>query len=110
MNLRDIKKDIDYLFGAFVEDCSICATVNPELFDSAIADIMEAGRQGRLEEVFGTGTAAVVSPVKQLTWMGEDVFIGDGKIGPLTQKLYDTLTDIQWGRIPDTRGWIRKIK
>lgn len=76
----------------------------------AIADIMEAGRQGRLEEVFGTGTAAVVSPVKQLTWMGEDVFIGDGKIGPLTQKLYDTLTDIQWGRIPDTRGWIRKIK
>ena len=76
----------------------------------AIEDIMEAGRQGRLEEVFGTGTAAVVSPVKQLTWKGEDVFIGDGKIGPLTQKLYDTLTDIQWGRIPDTRGWIRKIR
>ena len=43
MNLRDIKKDIDYLFGAFVEDCSICATVNPEHFDSAIADIMEEG-------------------------------------------------------------------
>ena len=76
----------------------------------AIDTIMEAGRNGTLEEVFGTGTAAVVSPVKELTWKGESVFIGDGKIGPLTQKLYDTLTDIQWGRIPDTRGWIVKVK
>jgi len=76
----------------------------------AIADIMEAGRQGKLEEVFGTGTAAVVSPVKELTWLGEDIIIGDGGIGPLTQKLYDTLTDIQWGRVPDTRGWTVKVK
>ena len=72
----------------------------------AIADIMEAGHNGKLEEVFGTGTAAVVSPVKELDWKGDKVFISDGKIGQLTQKLYDTLTGIQWGKIPDTKGWI----
>lgn len=71
----------------------------------AIADVMKAGREGKLEEVFGTGTAAVVSPVKELDWKGEKVFINDGKIGPVTQKLYDTMTGIQWGKLPDTKGW-----
>jgi len=72
----------------------------------AIADVMEAGHTGKLEEVFGTGTAAVVSPVKELDWKGDKVFICDGKIGPLTQKLYDTMTGMQWGKIPDDKGWI----
>ena len=72
----------------------------------AIADIMKAGHEGKLEEVFGTGTAAVVSPVKELDWKGDKVAISGGKIGELTQKLYDTLTGIQWGKIPDTKGWI----
>ena len=72
----------------------------------AIADVMEAGRNGKLEEVFGTGTAAVVSPVKELYWKGESVYIGEGKIGPVTQKLYDTMTGIQWGRLPDDKNWI----
>ena len=76
----------------------------------AIADIMQAGRDGKLEEVFGTGTAAVVSPVKELTWKGESVDIGGDKIGPLTQKLYDTLTGIQWGKLPDTKGWIVPVE
>ena len=75
----------------------------------AIADIMQAGRDGKLEEVFGTGTAAVVSHVKELTWKGESVEISGGKIGPLTQKLYDTLTGIQWGKLPDTKNWIVKV-
>mgnify|MGYP002711835157 CR=1 FL=1 len=57
---------------------------------------MAAAREGKLEEVFGTGTAAVVSPVKELVWKGEHAFIGDGKIGPVTQKLYDTMTGMQW--------------
>ena len=61
----------------------------------AIADIMAAAREGKLEEVFVTGTAAVVSPVKELVWKGEHAFIGDGKIGPVTQKLYDTMTGMQ---------------
>jgi branched-chain amino acid aminotransferase len=72
----------------------------------AIADVMQAAREGKLEEVWGTGTAAVVSPVKELKWKDEVAHISDGKIGPLTQKLYDTLTGIQWGKIEDTKGWI----
>ena len=76
----------------------------------AIADIMAAAREGKLEEVFGTGTAAVVSPVKELVWKGEHAFIGDGKIGPVTQKLYDTMTGMQWGKLPDTKGWIVPVE
>lgn len=72
----------------------------------AVDDLMKASREGKLEEVFGTGTAAVVSPVKKLDYEDQTAQIGHGEIGPLTQKLYDTLTGIQWGRIPDTRGWI----
>ncbi len=71
----------------------------------AIADVMKAAEEGKLEEVFGTGTAAVVSPVKELDWEGKVANISGGKIGPLTQKLYDTLTGIQWGKLPDTKGW-----
>ena len=76
----------------------------------AIADIMQAARDGKLEEVFGTGTAAVVSPVKELVWKGEHAYIGDGKIGAVTQKLYDTMTGMQWGKIPDTKGWIVPVE
>ena len=76
----------------------------------AIADIMKAADEGKLEEVFGTGTAAVVSPVKELDWEGKVAYIGGGKIGPLTQKLYDTLTGIQWGKLPDTKGWTVKVE
>ena len=76
----------------------------------AIADIMQAARDGKLEEVFGTGTAAVVSPVKELVWKGEHAYIGDGQIGPVTQKLYDTMTGMQWGKIPDTKGWIVPVE
>ena len=72
----------------------------------AIEDIMKAGHEGRLQEVFGTGTAAVVSPVKELDWKGDKVIINNEKIGDVTQKLYDTLTGIQWGKLPDTKGWI----
>ena len=72
----------------------------------AIADVMKAGRDGKLEEVFGTGTAAVISPVKELKWEDETIMIGGGKIGPVAGKLYDTMTGIQWGKLPDTRNWI----
>ena len=71
---------------------------------------MQAAREGKLEEVFGTGTAAVVSPVKELVWKGEHAYTGDGKIGPVTQKLYDTMTGMQWGKIPDTKGWIVPVE
>ena len=55
--------------------------------------------------MFGTGTAAVVCPVKELDWEGKVAHISGGKIGELTQKLYDTLTGIQWGTEPDPYGW-----
>ena len=72
----------------------------------AIDTVMAAAREGKLEEVFGSGTAAVVSPVKQLDYEDQSAFINNGEIGPLTQKLYDTMTGIQWGKLPDTKGWI----
>ena len=72
----------------------------------SIDDVMKAGHDGKLEEVFGAGTAAVVSPVKELKYEKDTVLIGDGHIGQLTQKLYDTMTGIQWGRIKDTKNWI----
>ena len=74
-----------------------------------IADVMAAAKDGRLEEVFGTGTAAVVSPVGKLYYEGDEVTVNDGNIGQVTQRLYDTLTGIQWGVLPDEKGWIVKV-
>lgn len=75
----------------------------------AIEDVMQASKRGLLEEVFGTGTAAVISPVKQLDYEDQSALIGDGSIGPLTQKLYDTITGIQWGKLPDSKNWITPV-
>ncbi len=75
----------------------------------SIAEVFEAAENGHLQEAFGTGTAAVVSPVGQLCWDGKTVELGGGKIGPITQKLYDTLTGIQWGRTADAFDWIIKL-
>ncbi|MDL2295040.1 branched-chain amino acid aminotransferase [Ruminococcaceae bacterium OttesenSCG-928-D13] len=72
----------------------------------AIDDLMAAGRAGRLTEVFGTGTAAVISPVGELRYKEEPLLLGGGQTGPITRRLYDTLTGIQWGRLPDEKGWI----
>ena len=72
----------------------------------SIHDVMAAARRGGLEEVFGSGTAAVISPVKQLDYRGSSAYVNQGKIGPLTQWLYDTLTGIQWGELPDPKGWV----
>ena len=71
----------------------------------SVDELIEAAHSGALEEVFGTGTAAVVSPVGKLRYKDDVIEIGGGKIGELTQKLYDELTDIQWGRKPDPYGW-----
>lgn len=72
----------------------------------AVADVIQAGKDGKLEEVFGTGTAAVISPVGELKYEGDTVIIGNNEIGSLTQKLYDTMTGMQWGKINDSKGWI----
>ncbi len=75
----------------------------------AIDTVMEAGRNGTLEEVFGTGTAAVISPVGSLMYEKEVVEVNNFQIGDLTQKLYDTLTGIQYGKLEDTFGWTVKV-
>lgn len=71
----------------------------------SVDELVEAAKNGTLEEVWGTGTAAVVSPVNKLRYEDDVMLIGDGGIGELTQKLYDELTGIQWGKLPDKRGW-----
>ncbi len=75
-----------------------------------IDEVMAAAKAGKLDEVFGTGTAAVVSPVGELRYGDTVEMVGEGKIGAVTQKLYDTLTGIQWGKIPDDMGWTCEVK
>lgn len=72
--------------------------------------LMEAARAGKLEEAFGTGTAAVISPVGELNYKGEIATINDFKTGELTQRLYNTLTDIQWGKAEDKFNWTYEVK
>lgn len=75
----------------------------------SIDEVVEAYRNGALEEVFGTGTAAVISPVGELKYLDEKMIINNGDIGPVSQMLYDTLTGIQYGTVEDTFGWTIKL-
>jgi len=75
----------------------------------SIDEIIDALASGKMEEFWGCGTAAVVSPVGELYYEGKTYVINGNKIGETTQMLYDTLTDIQWGRAEDKFGWITKI-
>ncbi len=72
----------------------------------SVDELMKAAQDGTLEEAWGTGTAAVISPIGELKCDDIVTTINNNKIGPLSQKLYDTLTDLQWGRSKDTFGWI----
>jgi len=74
-----------------------------------IAELVADIRSGKVTEAFGTGTAAVITPVGHLAYREELHQISAGGVGRLTQMLYDTLTGIQYGRIEDKFGWIRKI-
>lgn len=71
----------------------------------AVDDLMKAGHDGTLEEAFGTGTAAVISPVGEFVYKDDIVKVNNFEIGKLTQKLYDYLTGIQWGDVEDKYGW-----
>ena len=75
----------------------------------SIDELIDALKAGKLEEAWGTGTAAVVSPIGRLMYDGVEYVVNNEKIGEVTQSLYDTLTGIQWGRVEDKFGWIRKI-
>lgn len=76
----------------------------------SIDEIFEAYEKGQLEEVFGTGTAAVISPVGQLKWENHIMQIHDGKIGEYSQKFYDIITGLQEGKIEDKYNWIVEVK
>jgi len=65
--------------------------------------------EGTLEEAWGTGTAAVVSPIGELCYKDHKYTVNNFEIGPVTQHLYDELTAIQWGKTEDRFGWIEKI-
>lgn len=75
-----------------------------------IQEIYDAYQNGQLKEAFGTGTAAVISPIGQLKWDDHVMEINNGKIGDISQRLYDTLTGIQWGDIEDTMHWTVEVK
>ncbi|MEW9701082.1 branched-chain amino acid aminotransferase [Paenibacillus sp. SI8] len=72
----------------------------------SITEIVEAYANGTLQEAFGTGTAAVVSPIGSLHWNDQSLLVGEGGIGELTQRLYDTITGIQRGTAADTHAWM----
>ncbi len=72
----------------------------------SIDELEQAARDGKLEEAWGTGTAAVISPIGELKAGDTVTIINNNEIGPISHRLYDTLTDIQWGRQPDPFGWI----
>ncbi|KPV59648.1 branched-chain amino acid aminotransferase [Paenibacillus sp. A3] len=75
----------------------------------SIEELYEAHRAGTLEEAFGTGTAAVISPVGELNWRGEKLIINGGETGELSAKLYETLTGIQSGKLEDKLGWMVQV-
>jgi branched-chain amino acid aminotransferase len=75
----------------------------------AIDEVIAAYESGTLSEVFGSGTAAVISPVGQLKYEDRVIVVREGKVGPLAQKFYDALTDIQYGRSDDPIGWIEPL-
>jgi branched-chain amino acid aminotransferase len=75
----------------------------------SIDELIGAAESGALEEAWGTGTAAVVSPIGQIIYQGKEHTVTNFQIGELTQKLYDTITGIQWGKIADPFGWTVEV-
>ncbi|MBI5020728.1 MAG: branched-chain amino acid aminotransferase [Ignavibacteriales bacterium] len=75
----------------------------------SIHELNEAFTKGELEEAFGTGTAAVISPIGELNWNGSKMILNNGMTGEIAHKLYETLTGIQFGRVKDEFGWTVEV-
>ncbi len=75
----------------------------------SIDELEEAMENGTLEEAWGCGTAAVISPIGELCYKGKKYAVNNGEIGETTQHLYDTLTGIQWGKIEDSYNWVVEL-
>ena len=76
----------------------------------SIDEVIEGAKDGRLKECFGTGTAAVISPVGSLHYKGHDYVINGGETGPLAQRLFDEITALQYGEKEDAMGWIEYLE
>ena len=110
------------LFTAPIEDCILPGITRKSIMQLAedkglevvvrpieVAELFEAYEQGRLTEAFGTGTAAVVSPVGEMVYAGKSMKLNNGEIGPISQQMYDTLVGIQRGEIADPHNWITPV-
>lgn len=75
----------------------------------SIDDLVEAAEKGTLQEIFGTGTAAVISPVNKLAWKDKVLVPGNGEVGELSQKLYNYISDIQYGITKDEFNWVEEL-
>lgn len=75
----------------------------------SIDEVFDAHAKGQLEEVFGSGTAAVISPVGELSWKGQKIVINNNKTGEFSQKLFDYVTGLQYGKVQDKFGWVEKV-
>lgn len=75
----------------------------------SLEEVIRAHSSGALEEAFGTGTAAVISPIGEMNWQGERMVIANGRTGELAKRLYDTITGIQTGALPDEYGWTMEV-
>lgn len=75
----------------------------------SIDEVYDAHAKGQLEEVFGSGTAAVISPVGELSWKGQKIVINNNKTGDFSQKLFDYVTGLQYGKVEDKFGWVEKV-
>ncbi len=76
----------------------------------SIDEVIEGAKTGVLKEAFGAGTAAVIAPVGVLGYKGTDYSINDNQVGPITEKLYTSLTSIQTGLAPDPFGWVKRVQ
>ena len=75
----------------------------------SIDEVIEAAENGRLKEAFGTGTAAVISPVGNITYKKKDYVVAGGTMGDLSQRLYNEIVALQYGEKADTHGWVKRI-
>lgn len=74
-----------------------------------IDEVYAANQRGELKEIFGSGTAAVISPVGHMKFDGKEITIGDGGVGPVSARLFKELMDIQYGRARDPFGWTMTV-
>jgi branched-chain amino acid aminotransferase len=97
------------ILGGITRDCAIRLAahwgIQVEERRISMPEVLAAHEAGELLEIFGSGTAAVISPVSELVFQGRSLIINQGRIGDWTQRLFETLTGIQYGKMEDPFGW-----